>query len=297
MGVIMLSPAMQHRVKAEAGKQVKEVATHASSTLYRTLQLKLSADLRRLKTVRSRIQRAEIKRELLTEYKAYLDGVLATDDDTSRAQDDVLVTCLIWAADAGEVQRATELAVYALRHHMRAPATYTRPLCELVAEEISRAALQQEPAKYLDALAKVWTLTAHRDMPDEVTARLCKAYGIALAVTGRDTELARTILQKALSLKPTIGVRSYLEKLDKGKPVALTPVTEKIYGLSTRKAAFLVGVSAPTFMKIVVSYPKELPFVSIQLGRRNVFRFCQEDIDQFMHKRTHNAAPRQGTKK
>jgi predicted DNA-binding transcriptional regulator AlpA len=293
----MLSPAMQHRVKAEAGKQVKEAATHASGSLYRTYRIKLSADLRRLKEIRSRIQRTEVKRELLTEYKTYLDSVLAADDDTSRAQDDVLVTCLIWAADAGEVQRATELAAYALRHHMRAPASYTRPLYEVVAEEISRAALQQEPAKHLDALAQLWTLTANRDMPDEIMARLCKAYGIALAVTGTDKEQARVILQKALTLKPTIGVRSYLEKLDKGKPVAFTPTTEKIYGLSTRKAAFLVGVSSPTFMKMVVSYPKELPFVSIQLGNRNVFRFCQEDIDQFVHKRTHNAAPRQGAKK
>lgn len=43
----MLSPAMQHRVKAEAGKQVKEAATHASGSLYRTYPAKAKRENRR----------------------------------------------------------------------------------------------------------------------------------------------------------------------------------------------------------------------------------------------------------
>ncbi|WP_298682740.1 phage terminase small subunit [uncultured Thiothrix sp.] len=287
----MPSPAAQHRVKVESGVNARHDSASVdrrASNQYRAHLHKLKADLKRLSSIRSQTRRLDVKREILTEYSNYLDGVLSAPVANHSRQDAVMVWCAVWSADVGDVSRALQLAAYAIQHNMQAPEGFNRSLVEAITEEVSRNVLSANPADHLPDMQALWALVDGLDMSDTITAKLCKAYGLALVPT--DPQRAAQLLEQAQAMQPNIGVKGHLKKLQGGKPVAITTATAKSYDLPTNRAAKLAGVSVPTFLKLASLNPAELPYVCFESGKHKAFRFCQRDVETFMQKRTHGGA-------
>ncbi|MCD7096995.1 phage terminase small subunit [Stenotrophomonas sp. MMGLT7] len=219
--------AQRNRVRRQAAKEgVTGTALRGDLTQYEQHLAKLHQDRLRLKQVQSTAAKAELKKTLVGEYDAYLDGVLLAD---AGAPDDVLTTLLVWNIDAANYPRALELAAYAFQHKLEAGDQFKRTLGTIVAEEFAEAALDalaagQEPmTPDLEVLAKAAALTANQDMPDEVRAKLLLAQGRAVLRPASDdapppADVLRGAvdnLKQAIALHSSCGGKKDLERAER----------------------------------------------------------------------------------
>ncbi|WP_175962738.1 phage terminase small subunit [Burkholderia pyrrocinia] len=210
------TPARVHFARVSAARAAAATApgqTMAGATPYELMLAKLAADRRALKGVQSVARKVELKRKLLPEYADYVAGVL---NGGRGAQDDVLVTIMVWRIDAGDYDGALAIAAYALTHDLALPDQFERSLASVVAEQFADAAL----AAFLErstfdatSLELVDKLTADTDMHDQVRAKLCKALGYAVQET--DPPRALDYLRRALSLNDRVGVKKDIDRLSK----------------------------------------------------------------------------------
>lgn len=187
-----MSPARRHRdriLAATAAAAALEGAAALDGGLpvpdtspYEQMRMKLAMDLRRLKEIQSIERKIEAKRQMLPEYEAWIEGVLAAAAESGQGvQDEILATIMIWRIDVGDYEAALPLAEYVLRWKLALPERYARTAPTLIVEEMAGAALsrlgQGEPfpsgvLEYLELLSE------GEDMPDEVRAKLHKARGV-----------------------------------------------------------------------------------------------------------------------
>lgn len=225
----MRSPAQRHFAQVSAQLVAASGGpgeSLAGASVYELMLAKLATDRRRLKEVQSIERKAAVKREVLPEYDAYVAGALA---GGRGAQDDVLVTVMVWRIDVGDYAGALAIAVYALEHRLTLPDQYERKLATVIAEEFAEAALialKAEGGKFdVDQLLQVSTLTDAADMPDQVRAKLYKAIGYALQ---DDPAAALPHLRRAVELDDRVGAKKDIERLEKalkaagGAPAAST---------------------------------------------------------------------------
>lgn len=216
----MISPARQHfeRISA-AASQAAESESPRDANGYELMLHKLAQDKRRLSSLQSMERRADVKREILPEYAAWVEGVIAANQGV---QDDVLMTIMVWRIDAGDFAGALTIARYAIQNKLTMPEQYARKTTCLLAEEFSEVALHDMAATELSVdelaglsliLEAVVTLTEAEDMPDEVRAKLHKACGLAIAKTDKAAALEH--LKRAFCLHEKIGVKKDIEKLER----------------------------------------------------------------------------------
>lgn len=210
----MSSPAQRHRERMLA-QQTAEAAgatgtAQATGSAYDLMRAKLAEDKRSLKALQSIEAKIALKRKLLPDYTAWVDGVVTADQPV---QDDVVATVMVWAIDAGNIDDALIVADYMLRHGLKLPEHYQRDLPTLLAEEVADQAGRIDSTVTAEQLLRVGALTADHDMPDEVRSKLHKATGLAL----RDTAPAQALehLQRALQLNGRAGVKADIGKLEK----------------------------------------------------------------------------------
>lgn len=165
-----------------------------------------------LKGLKSRTAKIEAKRDMLPDYAAYIDGVIAADGG---AQDAVVPTVMLWRLDVADWPGALEIAAYALRHELAMPERFSRDLPTTLLEEIAdfALALPSPSEDLIDPLQTALELTGEADMPDEVRAKAHKALGLILKDS--DPERAVTHLESALSLDPKCGVKTELSRTRK----------------------------------------------------------------------------------
>jgi hypothetical protein len=210
------TPARAHFARVTAARAAAAAApgqTMAGATPYELMLAKLASDRRALKGVQSVARKVELKRKLLPEYADYVAGVL---NGGRGAQDDVLVTVMVWRIDAGDYDGALAIATYALTHGLALPDHFERSLASVVAEQFADAAL----SAFLDggtfdaaSLELVDELTADADMHDQVRAKLYKALGYAVQEV--DPPRALDYLRRALSLNDRVGVKKDIDRLSK----------------------------------------------------------------------------------
>lgn len=180
---------------------------------YELMLAQLAEHRRQLKQIQSVERKIEHKRKLIPEYTPYIGGAL---EANRGGQDDVLVTLLVWHIDCGQLAAAVPLAAYCLEHGLVMPDHYERSLACIVAEEAAELALRQlaaGEAPDLDALHHIQGMTADRDMPDEVRAKLHKAIGYGLRES--DPGAALFELTRALQLNSKVGVKKDIERLER----------------------------------------------------------------------------------
>ncbi|HEY3982524.1 terminase endonuclease subunit [Cedecea sp.] len=221
----MLSPAQRHVMRVSASQAAQRVnAPLRHATPYEQMLVRLAADRRTLKNIRSREAKAKKKAELLPFYHPWVTGVL---ENGTGAQDDILMTVMLWRLDAGQLAAALEIARYALRYRLAPPDGHARTAPYMLAEEFALSALRaRDGGQPVDVslLPDVLELVHDADMPDEVRARLHKVTGLTLRDAGNPAA-ALAHLNRAVQLDSNAGVRKDIERLT--RELAPKPATPK----------------------------------------------------------------------
>jgi len=213
-----MSHARHHYLKHQAQALTAEPMDRSTANAYELMLAQLAEHKRRLKGIQSFEHRAEIKRQFLPEYQPWVEGVLQGD---SGQPDTVLMTVMVWLIDIGDIGQALPIARYALKNDLAMPDQYQRTTACVLAEETAERALrelgqeEQDEAAFMgtDLIADVIALVDHYDMPDQVRAKLYKAFGYGLRAAG-ELEPARQALLRALDLNDRAGVKKDIERLD-----------------------------------------------------------------------------------
>lgn len=190
--------------------------------------LRLIHDLRRLKEIRSIDRKVAAKREMLPEYKSWVEGVAAADAGVGTGlAAEVLPTVMVWLIDTGAYADALDLVPFVLRHDVQMPKRYQRDAATIVIEEIADAAAKAQNAGGtfdLDVLDRVQELTADLDIHDEVRSKLHKAIGIEQLRVAEDVEAqfsagpldaALDSLRQAQRLNGRVGVKDRIKRAEK----------------------------------------------------------------------------------
>ena len=224
----MPSPAQQHFMRATAAAASAAAAADnplENATGYELMLAKLAEDRRHLKGVQSMEAKADLKRKLLPEYAPWVDGALAAGQG---AQDDVLMTVMVWRIDAADYAGALAIAGYAIEHGLKLPDQYQRTTATLIVEEFADAAKRARDGGQgadVASLIAVEQLTSEQDMPDQVRAKLHKEIGLALygqvlfeKVSQEVVDAGGTALdhlKRATQLNDKVGVKKDIEKLER----------------------------------------------------------------------------------
>lgn len=224
----MTSPAARHMMRVSASETAQRAAVPLrNATAYEQMLVKLAADCRTLKQIRSNERKADKKRELLPFYLPWVGGVLSSGKG---AQDDIVMTVMLWRLDAGDIAGALEIAPYALKYGLTSDHHRTTPY--MLVEEVALAAQRLRDAGESVDLSWLQTtidLTDGADVPDMVRARLHKVTGLTLRDAGMNAE-ALAQFQRAMQLDRNAGVRKEIERLEralKPKPEAAPRKTTK----------------------------------------------------------------------
>lgn len=236
------SPAQRHqaRILAMKASGQSEPGTVTTGSQYELMLYKLAEDRRRLKQIQSIQSKIALKAQLLPDYQAWIDGALA---GGKGAQDDVLTTVLVWSIDAGEYNRALQIAGYVVQHKMTLPDQYERDIPTMLLDEFSSAyfhgKLADDPVSGVRILSEVNALTQTHDAPDQARAKLYKALAYAqiavtksgqaddkAALSESELETARAALAnltKALGLYEGVGVKKDIDQLERRIKKSDTP--------------------------------------------------------------------------
>jgi len=148
--------------KSEAGQQ------------YAVLRAVLHDNLRKLQDVESHEARIPMKLAFMAEFAPWVGGVIEADKPV---QDEILLTCMVWAIDCGEFDLAMITGAFALKHGLTMPERYNRSVACFLREDIAEAALKNPASVPHEIMVQLDVLTAHADMPDQAKAKLDKALG------------------------------------------------------------------------------------------------------------------------
>ncbi|HEA7173366.1 TPA: terminase [Escherichia coli] len=233
----MTSPAQRHMMRVSAAMTAqREAAPLRHATVYEQMLVKLAADQRTLKAIYSKELKAAKKRELLPFWLPWVNGVL---EQGKGAQDDILMTVMLWRLDTGDIAGALEIARYALKYGLTMPGKHRRTPPYMFTEEVALAAMRAHAAgESVDArlLTETLELTATADMPDEVRAKLHKITGLFLR-DGGDAAGALAHLQRATQLDCQAGVKKEIERLER----ELKPKPEPQPKAATRAPRLFIG--------------------------------------------------------
>jgi hypothetical protein len=222
----MATLAQRTQLRKRAAQEAAAAAPAAlmdGLTTYELMLAKLQQDQLRLKQVQSQKGKAALKVELLPDYVPYVDGVLSAGQG---AQDDVLLTVMVWRFDAGDFAGGLDVADYVLRHGLKTPDRFNRTTGCLVAEEVATAALVTQKAGGSfprETLTRTAELTETQDMPDEARAKLMLALGRA-TLDGLDENNAGQpgqlqagidLLKRAITLHDHCGGKKDLERAER----------------------------------------------------------------------------------
>ncbi|SDK78689.1 Phage small terminase subunit [Modicisalibacter muralis] len=223
----MLSPARKRFQQVTAARAAGDTqpGRQQAGEQYEIHAAALWEARRTLKGIKSLEAKVARKRELLPQFDAYVAGVL---EGGNGAQDDVLMTVMLWRFDIGDLAGGLAIAEYALRHGLETPDRYERDTPSLVTEQAAEEALAllekasadetdkgHTAAELVMHLSRVEALTRDADMHDPIRAKLHKALGYAYRDKGGHAREAIDHLKRALSLNERVGVKKDIEKLER----------------------------------------------------------------------------------
>lgn len=201
-----------------------------NTNAYEQQLMQLNSDKNRLKNIQSKQNKVELKRQLLPNYKPYLQGILEVKPGV---QDAVVTEMLVWSIDVAEYDFALDLAEYVLEHGLKLPDRFERSEACFITEDIADEflkVLKTDVSIDITVLERLESLItdesldkSKRDMPDEVKAKLYLALGKAemRLITGEQlvdlvhATRARDFLEQACKLDDKCGGRTDLNKMIK----------------------------------------------------------------------------------
>jgi len=236
----MFSPALHHRQRllaeqAGTGRERESLPPPAADTQagqeYAALRVLLHDNLRTLADIASIEARNPRKAEFAKAFAAWIEGVLAAGEEGSAAQDEIVVTNMVWAIDYRDIDYALRLGGHVLKFGLVMPERYNRTAACFLAEDIATLALGQHERVSLDQLLHVLELVEGADMPDQAKAKLHKAIARAYRRKADDfdpaadnapaggkaayVEEALVQAKRALQLDNDVGVKTDIRELER----------------------------------------------------------------------------------
>lgn len=232
----MTSPFLRHRqrtlaILAGAAAPHKPAAPDEKTEAgqeYAALKVRLHDNLRQLQDTESHEARKPMKAEFAKHFASWVDGVIEADQPV---QDEILLTCMVWAIDTGDFAEAVRLGSFAIRHGLAMPDRYKRSVACFLREDIAQIEIDAPGSVELELLLQIEQLTRDADMPDPAKAKLHKAIGRAWRAKAEafdpaddsapaggkaayvDAALAQ--LKRALELDRKAGVKKDIEQLER----------------------------------------------------------------------------------
>lgn len=200
------------------GSVVNKLSTGSSQT--DLMLLRIDSDLARIKNCASRQKKHEIQREILPHYADYLTSIMA---NPPGGDDPVLIQCMIWCFNLGEIEKAVALADHAIEHGLSMPEAFRANVGQFLCREVGYWALEQQkndasPEPYL---SNVFERSRDWDKPDQIEAVLLKAMG-NLVMDG-EPEKALEYFEAAAPLDDRIGVSQVIKRLNKQLDITESP--------------------------------------------------------------------------
>lgn len=239
------SPALKHRQaklarhaanaargKTKAGTAPAMPDVGPAATEYQTLLIQLHEDLRKLSDIQSIENKIAFKALAIERYLDWCEGALEIEEGTAAPQDEIVVTCMIWAIDLRAWPLALGLAAHVTSHNLAMPERYHRNAACMLVSEMGDAAIAEPgsvPHEVLTA-ARAYLDPAF-DMKDSYRARLHRALGESLmlqadnfdpaaesAMAGGKPALIQSALAellRAVELDSKVGVKKQIEQLER----------------------------------------------------------------------------------
>lgn len=220
--------AQQAGAKDASGKPQAPAEGTDAGTEYAALKVRLHDNLRTLQDTESHEARKPLKAKFAKEFSSWVDGVVEADEPV---QDEILMTCLVWAIDYGDFEEAVRLGEFALKHGLDMPERYKRSVACFLREDIAEVEIEHPGTVDLALLEKIAQLTHDADMPDPAKAKLHKALGRSWrakaeafdatddsAPAGGEAAFVDQALQqlrRALALDKKAGVKKDIEQLER----------------------------------------------------------------------------------
>ncbi|PNU06481.1 phage terminase small subunit [Novosphingobium guangzhouense] len=198
---------------------------------YSALRVLLHDNLRQLADVASIEARNPMKAEFAKAFADWIEGVLLAGEQGRAAQDEIVVTNMVWAIDYRDIEYALRIGAHVLKFNLVMPERYNRTAACFLAEDIATVSLGQHELVTLEQLLQVLALVEGADMPDPAKAKLHKAIGRAYrrkadafdpsadnAPAGGKAAFASealTHMQRALALHRDVGVKKDIQELER----------------------------------------------------------------------------------
>lgn len=214
MSSLVYKRYLERKAALEAA-QTPRAAVPRGGGVYGEMVVKLAGHRRQLKEKQSVQGKIALKRDFLPQYADYVAGVLSAGQG---AQDDVLITVMLWRYDVGDWQGASDIATYAMCHRLAMPKGWSRSLpctvLELPVDAVKKGEAPEDRDLVVSTIATMLDLTASEDMPDEVRGKAYKVLGELMAST--DPAGALAAYDAALRWWPSgAGCKTAADKLRK----------------------------------------------------------------------------------
>ncbi|PAT63159.1 phage terminase small subunit [Psychrobacter sp. JB193] len=179
-----------------------------------SIELKFWNDDQQLSNIQSISHKVELKKEFLPFYMPWIEGTIA---EGVGGQNDMLIKLMVWCLDAHDFKTATDIAEYALLNDFVMPEPFTRDVATVFVEQLSDELLSirkdTDTAVYTDLIQRVIDSTTSQDMPDQVRAKLYRAFGDSLKDAKPDEAI--TAYEIAIKLDDKVGRKKDLAQLTK----------------------------------------------------------------------------------
>ncbi|MGO2213660.1 phage terminase small subunit [Psychrobacter alimentarius] len=178
------------------------------------IALKFWNDDQNLSGIQSISHKKELKAELLPSYLPWIEGTIA---EGVGGQDDMLVKLMVWCLDTHDFKTAIDIAEYALLNDFVMPEPFIRDVATVFVEQLSDELLSirkdTDTAVYADLIQRAIDSTTSQDMPDQVRAKLYRAFGDSLKDAKPDEAI--TAYEIAIKLDDKVGCKKDLAQLTK----------------------------------------------------------------------------------
>lgn len=174
------------------------------------MELRFFNDWEQISAVQSRQTKNDRKAEILPNYKGWIDGTLAAG---TGEQNDMLLKLMVWQLDTQDLTNASKIAEYAILNDMVMPEPFSRSPAAVFAEQFADELIKSDAEVDETVIMHALDITNDADMPDQIRAKLYRAYGNALKITKPDEAIKA--YEKALKLDPAVGCKSELNQLKK----------------------------------------------------------------------------------
>lgn len=179
-----------------------------------SIELKFWNDDQHLSNIQSISHKVELKKEFLPFYMPWIEGTIA---EGVGGQNDMLIKLMVWCLDAHDFKTATDIAEYALLNDFVMPEPFTRDVATVFVEQLSDELLNikkdTDTAIYADLIQRAIDSTTSQDMPDQVRAKLYRAFGDSLKDAKPDEAI--TAYEIAIKLDDKVGCKKDLAQLTK----------------------------------------------------------------------------------